>query len=78
MTTKKNKNNNSTIAPLPKHGVHVPPGLNRPVPQGSDVKSTDPEEPLDEPMDLDELPWESADERTLRDESEDPDAPLSL
>jgi len=76
--TKRNKINSSNIVPPPKHGVHVSSAFNRPVPHGSDIEKTDPEEPLDESIDPDELPWESEDERTLRDESDDPDAPRSL
>jgi hypothetical protein len=68
----------STDLALPsKHGVHVPPRKTPVTSVNQDPNSIDPEDPLNE-AEPDQLLWESDEERTLRDESEDPDAPATL
>ncbi len=67
----------SNIPPAPKHGAHDKPmeKQRNPTPE----TPIDPEDPLGVGMQDHEIePWENEDERLLRDESEDPDAPQNL
>lgn len=72
--TKKKK----IITPPPKHGVHE---KKTEAPSGSPYTAAhlDPEDPQ-WPPDIDPTlqPWENEDERELKSEAEDPDAPQSL
>ena len=65
------------VAPLPKHGSHEKqpesPSL------ATSLDPQDPEDPLGSyDTDYTVQPWENEDERDLRTEAEDPDAPQSL
>jgi hypothetical protein len=65
------------VAPLPKHGSHEKQ------PESSSLETSfepqDTEDPLWSPdADYTVQPWENEDERNLRTEAEDPDAPQSL
>jgi hypothetical protein len=62
--------------PIPKHGAH-PKYEKKQMPAVS--PPADPEDPLvEESIEGDQLLWENEDERDLRPEWEDPDAPTSL
>jgi hypothetical protein len=71
------KNATTPIQPA-KHGVHDRPGSFSTQEPVSDQVPADAEDPLIDPADPEVMPWESDEERMLRDESEDPDAPRSL
>ncbi|MBM3432163.1 MAG: hypothetical protein FJX92_04055 [Bacteroidetes bacterium] len=61
---------------LSKHGVHPKHEQNS---APAALQPSDPEDPLSEAdADKDLIRWEDADERDLRPEWEDPDAPQSL
>ena len=63
-----------TVLPA-KHGTHAKQTSHRP---SVEQPPSDIEDPFADDMEPEQLSWESEDERTLRDESEDPDAPRSL
>jgi hypothetical protein len=71
------KNTISPVQPA-KHGVHDRPDSSSSQKPVSDLIPADVEDPLTDRFDPEVMPWESEEERTLRDESEDPDAPRSL
>ena len=74
----KKKNNLHPLTLPSKHGVHEKPSAQQNIPAGSEKEPIDPEDPLTGDLDNEQIPWETDEERMLRDESEDPDAPRSL
>ena len=74
----KKKNELHPLTRPSKHGVHVKPGTQQSIHSGSDKEPIDPEDPLTGDLGTEQIPWETEEERMLRDESEDPDAPRSL